>query len=54
MTPLKLAQGLTDELLEVIHRYDDSMPLVSVLGVLDVIKMQLLWGHFEDYDYDDD
>ena len=52
MTPLKLAQGLTDELLEVIHRYDDSMPLVSVLGVLDVIKMQLVWHHFEDEDDD--
>ena len=53
MTPLKLAEGLTDELLEVIHRYDESMPLVSVLGVLDVVKMQLLWHHFEDDDYDD-
>lgn len=53
MTPLKLAEGLTDELLEVIQRYDESMPLVSVLGVLDVVKMQLLWSHFEDDDYDD-
>lgn len=53
MTPLKLTEGLTDELLEVIRRYDESMPLVSVLGVLDVVKMQLLWSHFEDDDYDD-
>ena len=50
MTPLKLAQGLTDELLEVIHRYDESMPLVSVLGVLRVIESQLIPEHTDDDD----
>lgn len=48
MNPLHLTQGLTEELMEVIRRYDDSMPLVSVLGVLEVIKLQLVWDHFED------
>ncbi len=50
MTPLKLAQGLTDEILKVIHRYDESMPLVSVLGVLRVIESQLIQEHTEDDD----
>jgi hypothetical protein len=50
MTPLKLAQGLTDELLEVIHKYDESMPLVSVLGVLRLIETQLIQEHMEDDD----
>lgn len=45
MTPLKLAQGLTNELLDVIHKYDDSMPLVSVLGVLEIVKQQLIQEH---------
>lgn len=50
MTPLKLAEGLTEELLEVIHKYDESMPLVSVLGVLRVIEAQLIQDHTEDED----
>lgn len=53
MNPLKLAQGLTDELLAVIHKYDESMPLVSVLGVLEVVKQQLFQEHVEDVDDDD-
>ena len=52
MTPLKLAQGLTEELLEVIHKYDESMPLVSVLGVLEVVKQQLFQEHVEDDEED--
>jgi hypothetical protein len=47
MTPLKLAEGLTDELLEVISRYEESIPLVSVLGVLEVIKAHLIRSHME-------
>ena len=50
MTPLKLAEGLTEELLEVIHKYNESMPLVSVLGVLRVIEAQLIQDHTEDED----
>ena len=50
MTPLKLAQGLTNELLGVIHKYDESMPFVSVLGVLEIVKLQLVQEHMEDED----
>jgi hypothetical protein len=50
MTPLKLAEGLTEELLEVIHRYDDSMPVATVLGVLEIIKVGLIISHTEDDD----
>ena len=53
MTPLKLAQGLTDELLEVIYKYHETMPVVTVLGVLEVIKAQLIAEHTEkEDDYD--
>ena len=52
MTPLKLAEGLTDELLEVIGRYEESIPLVSVLGVLEVIKSHLIRSHMEDDEED--
>lgn len=53
MTPLKLAQGLTDELLEVIYKYHETMPVVTVLGVLEVIKAQLIQEHTEVEDGED-
>jgi len=53
MTPLKLAQGLTDEILDVIYKYHETMPVVTVLGVLEVIKMQLINEHTEAEDDDE-
>lgn len=53
MSQLKLAQGLTDELLEVIYKYHETMPVVTVLGVLEVIKTQLIMEHTEMEDEDD-
>lgn len=53
MTPLKLAQGLTDEILNVIYKYHETMPVVTVLGVLEVIKTQLIMEHTEMEDEDD-
>lgn len=44
----KLADALLKELLEVIHRYDESMYLVSVLGVLRLVEVQLIEDHEED------
>ena len=43
-----LAQGLTDEILALIHQYDDSMYLATVLGVLEIVKAQLLEDHMDD------
>ena len=53
MSQLKLAQGLTDELLEVIYKYHEAMPVVTVLGVLEVIKTQLILEHTEMEDEDE-
>ncbi len=44
----KLADALLKELLEVIHRYDESMYMVSVLGVLRLVEVQLIEDHEED------
>jgi hypothetical protein len=38
----KLADGLVDELLEVIHRYDESLYMATVIGVLELVKQQLI------------
>lgn len=37
-----IAQGLVDELLEVIHKYDETMMLPTALGCLDIVKAQLI------------
>ena len=44
----KLADALLKELLEVIHKYDESMYMVSVLGVLRLVEVQLIEDHQED------
>lgn len=37
-----IAQGLVDELLRVVHKYDDTMVLPTALGCLDLVKLQLI------------
>jgi hypothetical protein len=46
----ELAQGLVDEILTVIHKYDDSVLLPTVLGCMDIVKLQLLQEHMEEDD----
>jgi len=48
----KLADGLVSELLEVIYKYEDSMILPTVLGILDIVKVQLVQEHMEGEDDD--
>lgn len=48
-----IAQGLVDELLAVIHKYDDTMILPTVLGCLDIVKEQLILDHIPDEDEDE-
>ena len=45
-----IAQGLVDELLEVVHKYDETMILPTALGCLDLVKAQLILDHQEDDD----
>ena len=48
----KVAGGLVDELLEVIHKYDETLYTSTVIGVLELVKRQLIdeamWGEAED------
>jgi hypothetical protein len=46
--PLKLTQGMTDEILKVIYRYGETMPLATALGVLEIVKQQLIQDANED------
>ena len=38
----KLADGLVDELLEAIHKYDETLYMSTVIGVLELVKQQLI------------
>ena len=44
----QVAGGLVEELLEVIHRYDNSLYMCSVIGGLELIKQQLIMEALED------
>jgi hypothetical protein len=45
-----LAQGLVDELLATIYKYEETMVLPTVLGCLEIVKQQLINEHMEDDD----
>jgi hypothetical protein len=46
----KVAGGLVDELLEVIHRYDETLYMSTVIGCLELVKQQLINESTEDDD----
>jgi hypothetical protein len=45
-----ITQALVDELLAVVHKYDQTMLLPTALGCLDLVKAQLIQEHTEDED----
>lgn len=56
LNPMELASGMTDEILEVIYKYEEAIMLPTVLGILDVIKYDLIrsqWIESEEEDDDD-
>ena len=38
----KLAGGLVDELLAVVHKYDESLYMSTAIGCLELVKQQLI------------
>jgi hypothetical protein len=46
----KLAGGLVDELLEVVHKYDETLYMATVIGALELVKQQLIQDSIEDED----
>lgn len=49
----KLADGLVDELLEAIHKYDETLYMSTVIGVLELVKQQLINESMENADDDE-
>lgn len=40
-----LSQGLVDEILAVVYKYEETMMLSTALGCLEIAKMHLLTDH---------
>ena len=38
----RVANGLVDELLALIHKYDESLYMSTAIGVLELVKQQLI------------
>lgn len=49
----KLSDGLVDELLETIHKYDETLYMATVIGVLELVKQQLIQESIDREDGDD-
>lgn len=47
-----LADSLTEELMEVIRRYDESLLVPTVIGCLELVKQQIIVNHIEEDDDD--
>jgi hypothetical protein len=46
----KVAGGLVDELLDLIHKYDESLYISTVIGCLELVKQQLINESMENDD----
>lgn len=49
----KLADGLVDDLLQAIHKYDETLYMATVIGVLELVKQQLINESVENADDED-
>jgi hypothetical protein len=38
----KLADGLVNDLLQAIHKYDETLYMATVIGCLELVKQQLI------------
>ena len=48
----KVAGGLVDELLELIHQYDETLYMATVIGCLELVKQQIIMEAYEEWETD--
>lgn len=46
----KLVDGLVEDLLRTVHKYDDSLYMATVIGALEFVKLQLIQESIEEDD----
>ena len=44
----KVAGGLVNEILELVHKYDDTLYMATVIGCLELVKQELINDSMED------
>jgi len=44
---LELAEGMSKDIYEVLERYNEAVSLPLVVGVLEMVKVQVLFDHSE-------
>lgn len=49
-----IAQGLVDEIIAVVYKYSESMLTPTVIGCLEIAKMQILNDQVDEMEDDDD
>jgi predicted outer membrane lipoprotein len=54
VTALKLTEGMAEELKQVIYKYHGSMPLATAIGVLEIVKAELMQDHKNESNDDDE
>jgi len=47
LNPMKLAEGMLDEVLAVVYKYSESMPVATAIGVLELAKVQVIHDHMD-------
>ncbi len=50
MSQLKLAEGMAEEIKAVVYKYHESMPLATAIGVLEIVKVELMQEHADKED----
>lgn len=51
---LQLSEGLACDIREALHKYDGAMPLATAIGVLEIIKAELIDGGCRPVESEDD
>ena len=46
----KLVDGLVEDVLRTVHKYDDSLYMATVIGALEFVKLQLIQESIEEDD----
>ena len=49
-----IAQGLVDELMNVVYKYSESMLTATAIGCLEIVKIQILNDQAEEMEDDND
>jgi hypothetical protein len=53
-TPTDVTDGLIEELMDVIYKYEGTMLLSTAVGALEIVKMRLMFKGIEEPDEDED